>query len=61
MCDSGFLTDPLILGPTQKFLWPFSKMKIKNLHFDENDNKIRHELGKLFTVYHSDYQYCLQN
>ena len=51
MCDSCCLTDPLILMPTQKFLWPFSKMKIENLHLDEDDNKIGHELGKLFTDY----------
>ena len=34
------------------------KTKIENLHFDENYNRFRHELGKLFTdsVYHSIYQ-----
>ena len=57
MCDSDFPNNPLILVPTQKFLCQFSKMKIENLHFDENYNKIRLDLGKLFTVYHSDYQY----
>ena len=50
MCDSGFLTDPLILVPSQKLLWLISKRKIQNLHFGENFIKIGQELGKLFRV-----------
>ena len=57
MCDSSFPTDPLILVPTQKFLWLISRSKLKNLYFGENFIKIGGQFRKLFKVKHSNYQY----
>ena len=50
MIPGSWFTD---FGAYPKVLWPFSKIDIENPHFEENYNKIRHELGMLFTVYYN--------